>query len=136
MLVGNDYINVAEGATVTGSTSWYNSYYGSNAVDGNINTWAQMQSDGTNRVAITIDLGDEYPLDYIKIWHYWPDGRICYGEHLSVGTTLPDGATGTADLEKVLLKYGDTQQGHHESSDGHMSNWIQEDNIVWGGEES
>lgn len=135
MLVGNDYVNVAQGATVYGSTTWHASdQTGLNAVDGNINTWAQMQSDGTNRVAITIDLGDEYPLDYVKIWHYWPDGRKCIGEHLSVGTTLPDSTTGTADLEKVLIDFGASSIGHPETSDGHLSAWIQEHNVVWGGE--
>lgn len=131
VLIGNDYLNVALGATATGNLSWYQP--ASLAVDGDINTYADMPGNG--RKAITIDLGDEYPLDYVKIWHYYTDNRVYYGEHLSVGTSLPDGVNGTADLDTVLVLIPDNT-GYVETSEGRKSKWIQEDNIVWGGEES
>lgn len=128
MLVGNDFVNVALNKTVYGSSAFASGSPGSNAVNGNINDDAKIVGDGT-RKAITIDLGQEYPIDYIKIWHWFADGRSYYGDHLSVGTSLPDGTNGVADLETVLWAY-DTSSGYIETSDGRRSRWLQEGEIT------
>ena len=130
MLVGNEYINVALNKTVTGSAAFASGCPGSYAVNGDINNDAKIVGDGT-RKAITIDLGDEYPIDYIKIWHWFADGRNYLGDHLSVGTTLPDGPNGIADLETVLWSYSD-DGGYKETSNGRTSKWLQQDEITEG----
>ena len=127
MMVGNEFVNVAQGATVYGSGSWENNRDGIYATDGSLSTWAAMAGPSS----ITIDLGAEYPIDYIKIWHYYPDGRTYYGEHLSVGTSLPDSTTGTQDLETLLWSYADGT-GYKETSSGKTSRWLQEGEIEQG----
>ena len=127
MLVGNDYVNVALNKTVYGSSAFASGNPGSNAVNGNINNDAKINGDGT-RKAITIDLGAEYPIDYIRIWHWFADGRSYHGEHLSVGTSLPDGNNGTNDLETVLWSYAN-DRGYVETSEGRWSGWLQDEEV-------
>ena len=124
MLVGNEYVDVALGKTVTATSGGTNL---SRVTDGNmdVNSYASTSSGQ----GVIIDLGDEYPIDYVKVWHYWADGRTYYTEHLSVGSTL---TSGTSDLETVLWSYsGNT--GYVETANGRRSGWIQEGNIVNGG---
>lgn len=137
MLVGNEYVNIALGKTVTCSNSA--GYNLQKATDGSISQTsgefaAIPIASSTSRDAITIDLGDEYPIDYIKVWHYYTDGRTYYGEHLSVGAEI-DSTSSAEDLEDVLWSYGSTS-GYVETSNGRRSKWLQEDNIVYGGDES
>ena len=82
--------------------------------------------------AVTIDLGDEYPVDYIRVWHYYPDSRRYNDNTLSVGTELVGGTTGTGTLSDVLWRY--TGQAYVETSEGKRSKWIQNDSVVGGGE--
>ena len=130
MLVGNEYVNVAQGKPVYGNREFSPGHEGWAATDNDINTYANMYG-SESRDAITIDLGAEYPIDYIKMRHYFPDGRTFYGEHLTVGTTVPDGVNGISDLETVVWSFAE-DQGYVEISDGHRSNWIQEDAVVGG----
>ena len=67
-----------------------------------------------------IDLGAEYPIDYIKVWHYFTDGRTYNGNTLSVGTTPKSGNT---PLDVVLWQY--TGASYEEVSAGRQSKWIQ-----------
>lgn len=127
MLVGNEYVNVAQGAAVYGRSSLVTP---ERAVDGIIIAGDNYAGDGgSGRKAVTIDLGDEYPIDYVKVWHYYGDSRKYYGNHLSVGTTLPDGTSGTADLETILWQYED-DAGYTEISDGKRSTWLQEGRVM------
>ena len=120
MLVGNDFTNIAEGATVYGSSAFTNDHDGSLATDGNSGTFAQMTYD-PQRQAITIDLGDEYPIDYVKVWHYYADWREMRGEHLSVVTELSDGVDGISDLETILWAYGDGSSSYKETANRRRS---------------
>ena len=131
MLSGNDFVNVALNKPVYGNGPFADGCPASRATNGNINDDAKINGDGT-RKAITIDLGDEYPIDYIKIWHWFADNRTYHGEHLSVGTTLPDGLNGSQDLETVLWSYGDSA-GYVETSSGRRSKWLQEGDVTGGG---
>ena len=130
MLVGNEYVNVAQGKPVYGNREFSPGHEGWAVTDNDINTYANMYG-SESRDAITIDLGAEYPIDYIQIWHYFPDGRTFYGEHLTVGTTVPDGVNGIGDLETTVWSYAE-DQGYVEVSEGHRSNWIQEDAVTGG----
>lgn len=131
MLVGNEYVNVALGKTVYGSTSFAGTATGDKAVDDDYTTYAGISGSDNSRKGITIDLGDEYPIDYIKVYHYSLDGRSYYGAQLSVGTELVGGTSGTAALSDVLWSYGDNEK-YKESSVGKKSKWLQEQNIVEG----
>ena len=126
-LVGNEYVNVARGKTVTVNGSVSNP---ARVTDGVIATSSGNYTDGVAPSAVTIDLGGEYPIDYVRVWHYWEDGRRYKDSTLSVGTTLPDGPTGNAPLETVLWKY--TGTGYVETAQGKRSKWIQEDSVVEG----
>ena len=126
-LVGNEYVNVARGKTVTvnGVVN-----YSERVTDGVINTGSEYITGGPAPSAVTIDLGGEYPIDYVRVWHYWADGRRHKDSTLSVGTTLPDGPTGNAPLETVLWRYAGI--GYVETAQGKRSKWIQENNVVEG----
>ena len=131
MLVGNEYVNVAQGKTVyTSGTSGSGYTDVSRVTNGNI-TSEDYYDGGSGTQAVTVDLGDEYPVDYIRIWHYYADNRHYNNEHLSVGNELVDGTTGTTDLEEVLWEY-ENNTGWIETSDGRQSEWLQQDNIING----
>ena len=134
MLVGNEYVNIAQGATVTCSFTPTGSGHTDPQiiVDGDTTTEQNYLNFAANNSigAVTIDLGDEYPVDYIKVWHYWQDGRRYKDNTLSVGTELVGGATGSAPLEDVLWQY--SGQAYVETSNGKRSKWLQEENIVEG----
>ena len=133
MLVGNEYVNVALGKTVSCSNS-----AGTNlqkATDGGLaqgsGNYASVPiSSSTSNDAITIDLGAEYPIDYVRVWHWYEDGRSYKNDTLSVGTELVGGLTGNAPLETVLWRY--TGQAYVETSQGKRSKWIQENSVVEG----
>ena len=63
--------NVAKGKTATGTATISNASYITNG-DITSSNYADITS-GTQ--CITIDLGQEYDLDEIAVWHYWSDGR-------------------------------------------------------------
>ena len=140
MLVGNDYVNVALGKTVTASNS--NTARLEKIVDGNYGDSSQDSGNyagttvvtGTSKDAVTIDLGDEYPIDYIQVWHWYRDGRSFYNNTLSVGTELVGGANSNQELEEVLWQYNG--QAYVETSKGKRSYWLQERSITYDEEES
>lgn len=125
MLVGNEYVNVALGKTVTATSGGTNL---SRITDGDLNTSNYAYT--ASGEGIIVDLGAEYPIDYIRVWHYYGDGRRFKGEHLSVGATL---TSGTTDLSKVLFSFAQTSAEFVETSSGITSPWIQSNNIVEGG---
>ena len=135
MLIGNEYVDIAQGKTVTCSFTPSGSGHTDPQIVTNGNT------DGENYLnfnangavgAVTIDLGDEYPVDYIRVWHYYPDSRRYNNDTLSVGTELVGGTTGTDTLSDILWRY--TGQAYVETSEGKRSKWIQNDSVVGGGE--
>ncbi|MFR8269196.1 MAG: glycine-rich protein, partial [Oscillospiraceae bacterium] len=82
--------NVAKGKTVTGILPEANNttYAFANAVDGKIDNangnagFAYMS--GTGNQCLTVDLGQEYDLEEIRIWHYFADNRTYYHNTTSV----------------------------------------------------
>lgn len=122
-----EYIDVALNNSTVYVSSPLDEGQVSNIVDGNLNTYVGIRNTEITRNAVTIDLGQEYYLDYIKLWH-WLDGnygnRTYYGSHLSVGTELPDGNEGIEDLETVLWE-DDDNVGVAELSQGRPSDWVQ-----------
>ena len=131
MLVGNDYVDIARGKTATFSNSATANI--GRLTDGNTNTESYVGvpvASGTTKDAVTIDLGDEYPIDYIRVWHYYGDGRTFRNNTLSVGTTLVGGASGNAELSDILWQY--SGPAYIETSNGKRSKWLQKDNIVEG----
>ena len=113
-----DGVNIASGLTPTATSSASSGHPLTNATDGDITNYAQAASTGTQ--SITIDLGAEYPIDYVRVWHYYQDGRRYIDNTLSVGTT---NKTGNTPLDIVLWQY--SGQAYKEVSDGHISKWIQ-----------
>ena len=133
MLVGNDYVNVAQGKTVYTSFTPSGSGHTNKQmiVNGNINSNDFLGHDANNAVgAVTIDLGDEYPIDFIRVWHYYSDNRTYKKNTLSVGKTCAS-TTGTATLSDVLWQY--SGNAYLEMPEGRKSKWLQEGNIVNGG---
>ena len=78
---------------------------------------------GNNPQAVTIDLGDEYYLDYVRVWHYFEDGRRYKKPVLSVGRTLPENDDGKQPLETILWD----NEVYDERNTGALSKWIQGD---------
>ena len=134
MLSGNEYIDVARGKTVTCSFTPSGTGHTDPQiiVDGNTTTEQNYLNHNANNTigAVTIDLGAEYPIDYVRVWHYWQDARSYKNNTLSVGTSLVGGATGSAPLSDILWQY--SGQAYVENSQGKRSKWIQEDNVVEG----
>ena len=133
MLVGNEYVDVAQGKTVyTSFTPSVSGYDNPQVVtDGNITATNRLDHTAGGVAAVTIDLGEEYPIDYIRVWHYYTDNRTYYNSELSVGSTATGGNTSTQALSNVLWSYP-AGKGYRESSDGRTSRWLQDD-VIEGG---
>lgn len=119
MMQGNGYINLARGITPTATGSINNPTY---ATDGSLTNYA-INDTGTT-TSLIIDLGALYPVDYIKVWHYFNDSRRYKNNTLSVGPTLTSGNT---PLETVLWQY--SGEAYVETSAGRKSKWLQENSI-------
>lgn len=137
VLIGNEYVNIAQGATVTTSGTSSTSAHQSPSLvtNGNLDS-ADYYSAGGNTQAVTVDLGDEYPVDFVKVWHYYADGRRYKENVCSVGNTLPSSATApletivwktTANTEGDTVKYPDSPRV--ETGSGRKSEWLQDGNI-------
>ncbi|MCX7748374.1 MAG: hypothetical protein N2645_16040 [Clostridia bacterium] len=63
--------NLAQGKTVTSSSTIYNPAYAS---DGSLNT-NQYTDLGSGLKNVVIDIGKSEPVDRIKLWHFYGDGR-------------------------------------------------------------
>ena len=126
MLVGNDYENIAYGKTVYSSGDTGSGYLDITRVtNGNLDTNNYYDPNRSGLQAVTIDLGAEYPIDYIKVFPFYGDERAYYGNTVSVGTTLPDGLNGTSPLENVLWENFNVTC----TSDGIKSIWVQDKSV-------
>ena len=92
------------------------------ATDGSLTSYASNNTGTTT--SLIIDLGALYPVDYIKVWHYFNDSRRYKNNTLSVGPTLTSGNT---PLETVLWQY--SGEAYVETSAGRKSKWLQENSI-------
>lgn len=119
---GTTYKNIALGKTVTCDATGDNL---GRVTDGNTssdsNSFAQVTPNGQKH-SVIVDLGGLYPIDYIRVWHYYADNRTYHENTLSVGKTL---TTGNTPLEKTLWDYP-SGTGYKEDSSGRKSEWLQE----------
>ena len=125
MLVGNEYVNIALGATVTpiGGTSTNID----RVTNGNMDT-ENCYDGGTGRSGVLVDLGANYYVDRIVVWHYYGDGRQYKKEQLSFGTTL---VSGLDPLANILIN--NSGNGLIETPDGIWRKWLQFGQVVNGG---
>lgn len=121
VMEGGTRKNIAIGRRVVGcgTGKTYNSL--AKAVNNNTVSSDYAYCDNTGGAAILIDLGAEYAVDYIQVWHYYGDGRIYNSNTLSVGTVSD---TTLAPLERVLWQYDGS--AYQETADGKRSVWLQE----------
>ena len=117
MRVDGELVNMAYGITPTATASISNV---ARITDGVTAGSPYAGIDVAGAQSVVIDLGAEYPIDYIKVWHYFTDGRTYNGNTLSVGTTYKSGNT---PLDVILWQY--TGASYEEVSAGRQSKWIQ-----------
>ena len=94
--------------------------------DGDIGQEKYLNMNGTTpatRGSVTIDLGQNYYVDYIRVRHYWVDGRRYNEPILSVGTSLPENDDGNTPLETIVWD----DISYVERSCGIISPWLQGD---------
>lgn len=109
-------INVAKGKPTTGTEDVLNgnedwSY--DFITDGRIDNITPTTGYGTTTVGnqcVTVDLGDEYNLSDVAVWHYWADGRNYNNKIISVST---DGTNFTTVLTPTTAE---TVNGHRVSA--------------------
>lgn len=70
------------------------------------------------KVSVVVDLGQPYPIDYIKVWHYYNDKRIYNNEGLSVGL---DNTPDYEPLEHIMW----SKCQYSERPEGRKSGWVQ-----------
>lgn len=81
-----DGVNVALNKTVTGTVAEKTGYPYSKIVDGNIDTENYGSSSVNGLQCVTIDLGQVYQLDEIRVWHYHGDYRKYNSHTVSVSS--------------------------------------------------
>lgn len=82
-----DGTNVAKGKTITGSVSAKSEKPFTYTVDGNIDTITNYgETSSTGNQCLTIDLGQEYDLEEIGVWHYFGDVRKYNSHKVSVAS--------------------------------------------------
>ena len=70
-----DGVNLAKGISITGITN-KSSYPLTRITDGDITTSNYAEgTTNTGNQCIILDLGANYDLDEVAVWHYWSDGR-------------------------------------------------------------
>lgn len=116
-LVGNAYVDRARGKSVTQVGDIRDL---DRITNGNLNSDNYAGNDN-QKGTILIDLGAEYPIDHIKIHHYYADNRKYRENVLSVGKTSVGGHT---PLETILWDF--TSQPYAETDTGMTSKSIQE----------
>lgn len=117
MRSNGELVNMAYGITPTATATLTN---GARITDGITVGSVYAAVDVAGVQSVVIDLGAEYPIDYIQVWHYYADNRVYNGNTLSVGTTLK---TGNTPLDLVLWQFSGAS--YKESSEGRQSKWIQ-----------
>jgi len=86
----NKGVNVAKGKSVTGTVTESNdtTWAYSNIVDGKIDNITGSSGFGyaseTGNQCVTVDLGAEYDLEEIGVWHYYEDDRTYYENTTSI----------------------------------------------------
>lgn len=66
--------------------------------------------DSGNPDCIQVDLGANYPIDKIVVWHYFADGRFYYGTKTEVSS---DGVNWKTIFDSAISgTYPETPQGH------------------------
>jgi len=78
--------NIAKNKQVTSTGSENASYPYSRITDGDITTTNFADGTNTGNQCITIDLGQNYDLDEIAVWHYFEDGRMYNNNVTSVSS--------------------------------------------------
>lgn len=68
-------VNVALNKPVIGSSAENTSYPYSRITDGILTSSTYAGAVSTGLQYVEIDLGDEYEIDYVKVYHYYADGR-------------------------------------------------------------
>lgn len=94
--------NIAKNILATGITN-NTSYPITNITNGDL-TYQNFAEGGTSK-CITVDLGKEYNLDEIAVWHYWSDGRT-YNDNITYVSS--DNTTWTTAINRIE---GETSQG-------------------------
>ncbi len=99
----------SNGATIFGSVPAASSYPFSVVIDGNTNTSPYSACVVNGLQYVQIDLGGQYDIETIKVWHYYGDGRTYYSTKTQVSIdgiewfdiydseisgTYPEGASG------------------------------------------
>jgi hypothetical protein len=85
-----DGVNIAYGKTVTGTTAAPTDRPYSWAVNNDITSANWTGAGATGLQCITVDLAQQYNVDFIKVWHYYDDSRIYYR---NMAYTSSDGTT-------------------------------------------
>src|SRR5688500_8519461 len=87
-------VNVAQGKPISNAPGFTMqdqngaAHAGGNIVDGApaSNVWARLIPENNVAAWIQIDLGAQYILDELKIWHYYTDGRSYNGTKTEIST--------------------------------------------------
>ncbi|MCI9110233.1 MAG: hypothetical protein HFH47_00295, partial [Bacilli bacterium] len=119
----NNGINVAKDKNVTGTSSANANYPYSRIVDGimdETNLYAAATGIGTQ--CIIVDLGKEYDLEEIAVWHYYDDGRKYYNNSIQVAGE--NGIYRMIDYNDALTQ---TSNGNRIKNDNMLS--VQDKNI-------
>ncbi len=116
--------NIAKGKIATGIAN--NSTYPlSRITDGDI-TSTNYAGVLIGNACITIDLGSEYNLDEIAVWHYWADSRTYYNNVTSVSS---DGSTWTTVMNETIPESGEGKRVN--AYEDPLNGYIQNGLAVW-----
>jgi len=113
----NNGVNVAKGKTITGTSAENNSttHAYKNVVDGLMDNvtgtsgYGYSSEDGNQ--CLTVDLGQEYDLEEVAVWHYYADGRTFYENTTSVA--------GENEVYRTIYEkvHEETSKGNHIKTD-------------------
>jgi len=104
-------INVAYGATVTGTNYYFNNWFPDNAVDGisteffESSTWGFQQVDGVDPY-LEIDFGALYTINKIKLFHGHDPGN---DDYMNTDYTVSVSATTSGSFTQVLSVTGNSE---------------------------
>ncbi|MDD3048451.1 MAG: glycine-rich protein [Bacilli bacterium] len=79
-----DGTNVALNKTVTGSYDISNGHYANDGITNVISSYATMLPSSVSQRYIEIDLGAEYAITSVAIYHYYNDGRTYYNNKVEL----------------------------------------------------